>query len=320
MVSAKPPDISASIRQDRMGKAERNRQQNARQRVAMQQAAARRAEAQRRTLIAGGSVLLVIVIVVALVLAKTLNHSTAAKITNANTTAVTNQAVADEIASVPASAFDKVGAGPTGTAAVAPLKSITDTALTLHGKPEVLYMGAEYCPYCGAERWAIAVALSRFGTFSNLHFIHSTPDDVFSNTSTLTFYKSDYTSKYLSFVPVEMETITKQPLQNPTSAQATLMDKYTGGTFPFIDVAGKYIAEGPQYLPSVLGTTENEDSTHFGLTWAQIGADLQNPNNLVAQSVIGSANHLVAAICKVTNGQPGNVCKSKSVTSVSGSI
>jgi hypothetical protein len=320
MVTAKAPDISASIRQDRMGKAERNRQQNARQRIAMQQAAARRAEAQRRAMIAGGSVLLVIVIVVALVVAKSLHHNTPAKITKANTAAVTNQAVAADIASVPTSVLDKVGAGPTGQNAVAPLKPISDKALTLNGKPEVLYMGAEYCPYCGAERWAIAVALSRFGTFSNLHFIHSTPNDVFSNTSTMTFYKSTYTSKYLSFVPVEMETISRKPLQNPTSSQALLLNKYTQGNFPFVDVAGKYVVDGTQYLPSVLGSLSSVIPTHFGLTWEQIGADLHNSDNLVGQSIIGAANHITAAICKVTNGQPGNVCKSKSVTSVGGSI
>ena len=34
-------------------------------------------------------------------------------------------------------------------------------------------MGAEYCPYCAAQRWAMIVALSRFGTFSGLTTVHS---------------------------------------------------------------------------------------------------------------------------------------------------
>ena len=65
-------------------------------------------------------------------------------------------------------------------------------------------MGAEYCPYCAAERWAMAVALSRFGTFSNLRLIHSSSADIYPNTPTLSFYKSSYTSKYVQFTPVEM--------------------------------------------------------------------------------------------------------------------
>ena len=36
------------------------------------------------------------------------------------------------------------------------------------GKPEVLYVGAEFCPFCGAERWPLIVALSRFGHFTTL--------------------------------------------------------------------------------------------------------------------------------------------------------
>ena len=297
-----------------MGKAERNRQVAARQRIALQQAAAKRAEAQRRLLIAGGSALAVIVIVVGLVVIKLVNTPGPVK---ANNTATSSATVASEVTTVPATVLDQVGAGPS---TVQPLKPISGSPLTVSGKPEVLYMGAEYCPYCAAERWAITIALSRFGTFSNLHFIHSTPNDIYSNTSTLTFYKSSYTSNYLSFEPVEMQNVAKQPLQNPTTAQAALLQTYTQGSFPFVDVAGKYAVEGTQYLPSVLGSLPTLSPSHHGLTWAQIGADLQNANSPVTQSIIGSANHITAAICKVTNGQPGNVCKSKSVTSVGGSI
>ena len=47
------------------------------------------------------------------------------------------------------------------------------------GKPEILYIGAEYCPYCATERWPLAVALSRFGTFTGLRGIHSSATDVY---------------------------------------------------------------------------------------------------------------------------------------------
>src|SRR5580692_4399811 len=139
-----------------MGKAERNRAANARQRIAQQQAAAARAEAQRKWLIAGGSALLVIVIVIGLVVVKSLDKSSAAATTTTSTAAKTSASVANAVTSVPEPVLNKVGAGPTGSAAVAPLKSITDKPLTLDGKPEVLYMGAEYCPFCAAERWALA--------------------------------------------------------------------------------------------------------------------------------------------------------------------
>jgi hypothetical protein len=301
-----------------MGKAERNRAANARQRIAQQQAAVKRAESQRKMLIAGGSALLVVVIVVSLIIVKSLTGSSPAQA--AKTASKTNSTVATELTTVPEAVLNKVGAGPTGSAAVAPLKTITSPALTLNGKPEVLYIGAEYCPYCAAERWALAEALSRFGTLSNLHFIHSTSDDIYSNTSTLTFYGSTYTSKYISFHPVEWYTVTDKLLQTPTKAEQALLNKYGQGSFPFVDIDGKYIVSGAQYLPSTLGTTSTQDATHFGLTWAQIGNDLANPNNAVGQEILGAANHITAAICKATNEQPSSVCQSPSVTAIGGDI
>jgi thiol-disulfide isomerase/thioredoxin len=303
-----------------MGKAERNRAANARQRIAVQQAAAKRAETQRRLLIVGGSALLVIVIVVGLVVVKSLHKSSAAP-RSISTAAKTNLAIQNEITSVPQAVFNKVGAGPTGTAAVAPLETISSPPLTMNGKPEVLYMGAEYCPYCAAERWAMVAALSRFGTFTNLHFIHSTSTDVYAATPTLTFYQSSYTSKYLTFHPVELETVSEKPLQHATAAENALINKYTKGEFPFVDIDGKYIINGAQYLPSVLGTVSTPAQiSKSALTWAEVASDIQNPDSSVGQEILGAANHITAAICKATGGQPGSVCKSSSVTSIGGDI
>src|SRR5207249_3539085 len=33
------------------------------------------------------------------------------------------------------------------------------------GKVQVLFVGADYCPYCAAQRWSIIAALNRFGKF-----------------------------------------------------------------------------------------------------------------------------------------------------------
>jgi thiol-disulfide isomerase/thioredoxin len=304
-----------------MGKAERNRQQNARQRIALQQAAAKRAETQRRAFIAGGSILLVIVIVVGLVVAKSLGGNSTTPTSTASTAAKTESTVATQVTTVPQAVLNKDGAGPSGSTAVAPLKTITSPALTSDNKPEMLYIGAEYCPYCAAERWAMAVALSRFGTLSNLHFIHSTSTDVFASTPTLTFYQSSYTSKYLSFVPLETETVGEKALQKPTAAESALIAKYGQNSFPFVDIDGKYIISGAQYLPSTLGSSSDTGVVSKNiLTWQQVGNDLQDPSSPVGQAIIGSANHIIAAICQVTHNQPSNVCSAPNVTAVSGNI
>jgi hypothetical protein len=312
-----------------MGKGDRNRQQSARERIAAQQAAARKAEARRRMLIAGGSILVVIAVVVVLIVVKATNKPSASAGKAPVATASLDASVASDITNVSPSVLNAVGAGPSGSNAVSPLQPVVKkaAALTAGGKPEMLYVGAEYCPYCGAERWSMAVALSRFGTLTGLHLIHSDGDDVYSNTMTLSFYKSTYTSKYLTFVPVETTTVSKATLQTPTSAQTALMKIYDNPPylpssdanelpFPFIDIGNQYIDDGAQYLPSVLGTQENPDATHYGLTWQQIAQDLKSPNNLVSQSILGSANYMTAAICKVTHDQPGSVCDSSAVTAI----
>lgn len=300
-----------------MGKAERNRQERARLKVAAMQAAQRRAEARRRGLIAGGSVALVLVVVVGLIIVKSLSHATPARAAGGRTA---NATVAQQITDVPVSVMDKVGAGPAGTNAVSPLKTISSAPLTMNGKPEMLYIGAEYCPFCAAERWAMTVALSRFGTFTGLHFIHSASADSYSNTATLTFYKSTYTSKYVAFRPIEMYTVSNKPLETPTKAEMGLLSTYGGGSFPFVDIDGKYTISGSQFQPGVLGSLRAQDVSHFGLTWTQIAKDMQDPTSPVAQAIIGAANHITAAICKVTNGQPGSVCTSPAVTAVGGNI
>src|SRR5207245_8284001 len=87
------------------------------------------------------------------------------------------------------------------------------------GQPEVLYGGAEWCPCCAAERWAMVVALSHFGSFSGLHFTTSASNDVFPDTHTLSFNGSTYTSAYLRFVPVELEDRNHGPLQTLDSQE-----------------------------------------------------------------------------------------------------
>ena len=104
------------------------------------------------------------------------------------------------------------------------------------GKPILLFIAAEYCPYCGTERWPIVIALSRFGTFSNLHIISSSATDVYPNTPTFTFYGSTYASPYIDFQPVEIEDRSDKSLQKLTSAQSQTFVTYSSSqSIPFID-------------------------------------------------------------------------------------
>jgi Domain of unknown function (DUF929) len=298
-----------------MSKATRIRQQNARQKIAAQREAERRAERRRRLFITGGSVLAVIVIVVAFIVVRSLNKPSSSAAAGASSRTPLPASVSNAVSTVPASALNTVGPGVVPQVVRQPLTAGSGSLLTSNGKPEMLYIGAEYCPYCAAMRWSMAVALSRFGTLSTpWHGIHSSSSDVFPNTATLTFYKSGYTSKYLTFTPVENTTVTKAPLQNPTAAQNAIWAKYepdaaTRG-YPFIDFGNKWVLKGPIYDPAVLK----------GLTWSQIATAMRDPSSAVSQSVLGAANYMTAAMCKMTSNQPASVCTSPAVTKVAGKL
>ncbi|HEX4256120.1 MAG TPA: DUF929 family protein, partial [Streptosporangiaceae bacterium] len=279
------------------------------QRIAAQRAAARRTEIRNRILIASGSVVVVIAIVLAFVLVKVNSHGSGSSASANGPTGTALATVVNDTTTVPASTLNTVGAGSVTTP---PAKISGGSALTSNGKPEVLYMGAEYCPFCAAERWGMVIALSRFGTFKNLSTTHSSSSDEFPNTATWTFYKSSYTSKYLTFSSVEEQTNqlasggqSYTTLQTPTSAQQALLTKYdappyvsssNSGAIPFVDFGNKYLISGSSYSPQVLQ----------GKTWSQIATALKNPDSAIAKAVDGTANYITAVICKLTGNQPAS--------------
>ena len=182
----------------------------------------------------------------------------------------------------------------------------------------MLYAGGEFCPFCAAERWALAAAVSRFGTLSGLSLIHSSPADVYPSTPTLSFAKARYSSKYLAFVPVEWFGQAADPstpfghayLQQPTARQQALFARYGGGSIPFVDIGNRYFLPQVQYSPSVLA----------GLSWTQVATAMRDPSSAAARDIDGAANVITAAICALTYGQPGSVCQSAGVQAAAGSL
>jgi hypothetical protein len=284
-----------------VGKASRSKQEGSRrERIAAQRAAERRAEVRNRVLLASGAVVVVIAVVVGFIVFKANSKpATSSGPSNGPTGTALSQVIA-QTTSVPASTLAAVGAGSVTT----PPKAVTGPALTSGGKPETLYIGAEYCPYCAFERWGMVVALSRFGTFAGLHTVHSSSTDVYPNTPTFTFHGSTYTSKYVTFTPVEETTNVPQgngytPLQSPTPAQQALLNKYDpSGSIPFVDFGNKYTIVGASASPQVLA----------GKSWQTIASSLHDPASPIAQAVLGTANYMTAALCKMTSNQPASVC------------
>lgn len=287
----------------------------ARQKVAELRAAQLRAERRKRLLIALGAVTVVVVVVAGLVVIRLAGGS---KQTATGPSGTADSQLVSALAAVSSATFDQVGTeGVQGGPA-----AITAPELTASGRPKVLYIGAEFCPFCAAERWPVAVALSRFGTFANLGTTHSAGDDVYPNTPTLSFHGAAYTSQYLAFTGVETTTNEKvngqyAPLDTPTAADQQTFDTYnqppyvkSGGSIPFIDIGGKFVSSGATYSPEIL----------TGKTQTEIANALKDPSSPIARAVDASANLYTAALCQVTGSQPGNVCTSAAVTAAAGKL
>jgi Domain of unknown function (DUF929) len=232
---------------------------------------------------------------------------------DSGTRAPVSATVMRQLTSVPDAVVSKVGPG----SATAP-HVIASPALTKDGKPLVVFMGAEYCPYCAAERWALVIALSRFGTFSGLSTTHSASQDIFPDTATFSLHGATYSSPYLALESVELESNqlaggSYAKLDTPTAAQSRLMSTYDAppyvpessrGAIPFIDLGGKYLISGATYDPSTLQ----------GKSAAKIASLLDDPTSVSTIAIIGAANQITAALCDLTGNQPASACSSDTIT------
>jgi Domain of unknown function (DUF929) len=200
-----------------------------------------------------------------------------------------------------------------GSVTSLPTKLPGPTLKTPDGKARIVYIGAEYCPYCATERWAMLNALSRFGTFDNLKITSSAKTaangapEVFPGTGTFSFNGSTYKSDYIKFEPVEQFDNSYKPLATATPDEQALDDRYNkAGSIPFIDFANDYMISGASYDPTVLE----------GKSRVQIAGELTNSSSAVTQGVVGTANVMTATICKTTGNKPANVCNNAAIQAI----
>jgi Domain of unknown function (DUF929) len=272
-------------------------------------------------LLTWGVVGLVLVIVVVLVVVKLTSSSSppgTAPLASPLPAAVTQQ-----VTNIPASVYDAVGITSPSVAVTPPTVVGGGTVWTVDGKPGVLYVGAEFNPFCAAQRWAIVAALSRFGKFAGLQATQSSSTDVFGDTQTVTFAGATFTSRYVTvdlrehYGNVQNSSGTGWTVLDPLTAdEVALADRYDvprytgaatkGQAVPFTDIADRVVA-GTSYSPSILQ----------GLTTTQIAAGLSAPKDPVTQAIVASANYLSASVCSVDGDQPASVCTSRGVDDAS---
>lgn len=219
------------------------------------------------------------------------------------------------VTSISPQTFKTVGAGSAKTL-FRQLPSDTSIPNGPNGKPQLLYVGADWCPFCAAQRWAIMAALSRFGTFDNKLDTVSSAEQ---NVVTFSFHGAKYTSQYIDFVSIETQDNNGKTLDTPTAEQRKLIDTYDAppyvaesdkGTIPFMLVGNAATSTGSFFSPQLL----------LNRSYADVANGLKNPNSDISKGIIGSANYLTAAICKITNNQPANVCTQEPIPTLSNSL
>lgn len=219
-------------------------------------------------------------------------------------------AVVQLVTHVPLSTLNQIGAGTAARSAT----RLDGASLSSGAKPELLTVNMAWCPHCAANSWALAIALSRFGTLTGLRTIdtgtfyatryHANPS--YPHTRGLSFLASHYRSRYLSFKSVVQQDLAGVTVQRLTRAEREAIAVFDPlGSVPAIDVGGVYGFVGSSYSPQAL--------TH--VSWLQVARTLAHPENPLARQIDGQANVLTAAVCAATKGLPVNVCSSPGVSS-----
>lgn len=193
--------------------------------------------------------------------------------------------------------------GPANTTYAHQFHTIVGNTMRSGNFPIILYVGAEYCPYCAEQRWPLVLALMRFGTFTGISYMESTAADVYPNTATFSFLNAGYRSDYIVFQHYEYEDRSGNPLQTVPSNYTSVWTQYGQGSIPFVDIAGRWYISGASFLPTRM----------TGQNWTQIAAQISAGMPLGIQ-IKQVANAFTSAICSVDGNQPSNVCSNPSIT------
>ena len=240
--------------------------------------------------------------------------------------AVTSPAVLTTLSTIPLATFDGVGVTVPGVDLIPPQVVAGRPAPTVGGKAEVIVVGAEFCPFCAAERWPVVVALSRFGRFTVLHDASSATQSVFPGTATFSFRNARYTSALVAFTGIELYSDQIGPDGSFTrttalsASQAAAVGRNGAGrgvsasTIPFVDVGGM-VATTSAFSPALL---TGQSQAQIASLAAQLPPRL-DPSAAASgvpptgQAIIAAANQLTAGICMSTGQRPTAVCRSKGV-------
>jgi hypothetical protein len=215
--------------------------------------------------------------------------------------------------------------------------------LLVNGKPSVTYLGAISCVYCGENRWAMALALSRFGSFQQLFQGYSALNDgdvptiywapAHYNASQGVVFGNFYSSTYINFLSIEYSSPIRQgfmmaPLSyfqqeavavgNPVYGNATKtiisLKNYAGTPYT---IWGKFSVPGAD--ASNFGDANPNATTSIpmaSLTHAQILNLLAHPNSPFAWNEYAAADFYISLMCASMSMPAAPVCSLPSISTM----
>lgn len=214
----------------------------------------------------------------------------------------------------------------------------------VNGKPSVIYLGSITCIFCGENRWAMALALSRFGNFTYLFKGYSSFGD--GDLPTLYWAPAHYnqsaedlgnfySSRYINFISIEdampitqgfdlnpMSTI--QQRVNATGntaymdALAFIIETKDFAGTPFT-VWGPYVVGGADGIVFGNSTPTSAYYPIAHMTHAQVLAQFAKPDNQFAWSEYAAADYYVALLCKGT-GNTAPVCSLPAIQGIEAKV
>lgn len=218
--------------------------------------------------------------------------------------------------------------------------SLVYAPLVINGKPSVVYVGAITCIYCGENRWAMALALSRFGSFSSLYQGYSAIGD--GDVPTLYWTRVNYTknsgvafgnayqSSYINFISADYESsisagfvpppsIYYLEASAPNASYSTALafmnstNGFEGTPFAFWGTTLDKGADGVVFgnsTPTSAGLTPLAQMTH-----QQVLSQLKSFNDQFAYGEYAAADVYVAQVCAAINNS-ASACALPAITKI----
>lgn len=221
------------------------------------------------------------------------------------------------------------------TVSAAPLEVV-------NGKPSVIYLGAISCVYCGENRWAMALALGQFGSFSQLFKGYSSFND--ADVPTLYWAPAEYnvtqgvdfgnfyTSNYINFLSMDYAspitqgfamgpltyfqqeaTATMSPAYETAANTIIKLNNYDGTPYT---IWGKFSVPGAD--ASNFGDSSSNATTSLpmaSLTHDQVLSLLAHPHTPFGWNEYAAADFYISLIC-ASMSSPAPVCSLPSISTM----